>query len=380
MGFGLFVPEFRAEFSMSSAEVGYVSSLGFLGMLVGLVLAQPLLFRKGPYAPVVLGLAAATVGMAIVAASAGLPLLATGVFIAGSSAGFAWSPFNDAVNRKVADRDRPLALSEISTGTSAGIVIAGLAALALVLTDLSWRRCWEAFALASAAALVANWGALRRIGKAPCPAIDRKWSYLMQFRALPLFAIALVFGVVSSVYISFAADHLLNEGGVTGMPVAAVPALVFMVFGCFGFAGLVSGGARRRIGLFWLLRLLMCAGALSAALVALLPAGWLALLSSAALQGIFVMMTSAVMAFWSERLFPDLPSSGFAAALLATAAGSILGPAVAGLVSEAFGAETMFLGTAALPAITAILMRRNHIQERPQSTSASTLRGPAQEW
>ena len=81
------------------------------------------------------------------------------------------------------------------------------------------------------------------------------------------------------------------------------------------------------------------------------------------------MMTSAVLAFWSERQFPSLPSLSFTAALLAVAAGSVLGPAVAGFASSAFGADAMFLGTAALPAATAILLRNRHAQERPARTT-----------
>ena len=77
------------------------------------------------------------------------------------------------------------------------------------------------------------------------------------------------------------------------------------------------------------------------------------------------MMASAVLAFWSERLFPSLPSFSFTAVLLAAAAGSVLGPAVAGVVSDAFGTEVLFLGTAALPALVVLLLRDRHVRERP---------------
>lgn len=43
MGFGLFVPELKSVFSMSSSAVGLVSSLGFAGFFVGLLIAQWLL-------------------------------------------------------------------------------------------------------------------------------------------------------------------------------------------------------------------------------------------------------------------------------------------------------------------------------------------------
>lgn len=161
MGFGLFVPEFRSAFSMSTTAVGFVSSLGFLGFFAGLLIAQALLTRRGPKAPVLSGMIAATAGMAIVALAPTATILAVGVFLAASSAGFAWTPFNDAVHRKVCDVNRPTALSQISTGTSIGVVGAGLAALVMVLTGLSWRVFWMVFAVAGAVALIANQAALR---------------------------------------------------------------------------------------------------------------------------------------------------------------------------------------------------------------------------
>lgn len=125
MGFGLFVPEFKSVFSMSQSMVGLVSSFGFAGFFVGLLIAQFFVNRWGPEFPVLSGLIAATVGMGIVALAPNVPVLTTGVFVAASSAGFAWTPFNDAVHRKVREVDRPTALSKISTGTSVGIAAAG---------------------------------------------------------------------------------------------------------------------------------------------------------------------------------------------------------------------------------------------------------------
>ena len=139
MGFGLFVPEFKAAFDLSTASVGLISSLGFAGFFVGLLVAQQLLDRRGPMAPVLAGMGAATLGLAVVAMAPTAPVLALGVFTAALSAGYAWTPFNDAVHRKVRGVDRPTALSEISTGTSVGIATTGGIAVSMVLFGLDWR-------------------------------------------------------------------------------------------------------------------------------------------------------------------------------------------------------------------------------------------------
>ncbi|MCC6000999.1 MAG: MFS transporter [Pararhodobacter sp.] len=363
MGFGLFVPEFREAFSLSSSAVGFLSSLGFVGFLIGLLVAQALLNRRGPGLPVQSGLAAAMIGMGLVALAPGLPVLALGVFIAASSAGLAWTPFNTAIHSHVGNQKRQAALSVVSTGTGMGIALAGVAALVMALTGVTWRLCWAFLATASALALIGNWMAFRQIARHPGSGQGAGWKDLMQAAAVPLFAIGFAYGTTSAVYIAFAADHVVTSGGVPGVPVSAAPALVFILYGLFGLLGLLTGRIKDGVGLAWLLRLVMLAGALSVVLVALFPDDWIGLILSSGLQGVHVLMTSAVLAFWSERLFPMIPSLSLAAALLAAAAGSVLGPALAGIASDAFGARAMLLGTAILPVMTVIFLRNRHIRE-----------------
>lgn len=302
-------------------------------------------------------MAAASAGLATVAMAPNVIVLAAGVFMAASSAGFAWTPFNDAVHRKIEGVDCPSALSEISSGTSVGIFGTGLAALWMVYAGISWRVCWMVFAIAALVGLVGNFVVLRRIEKVP-PAKQtaHKWTSLLQGAAIPLFTVAFVFGATSAIYIAFAVDHMADVGGIPGLSNDTTPALVFVLYGLFGLTGLLTTRLQAMVGLPWLVRLLMLAGALSLAFTAILPGSWVGLLVSAGLQGVHVMVTSAVLALWSERLFPALPSFSFTSALLATAAGNVFGPSLAGLASTAFGATAMFLAAAALPAATLITL------------------------
>jgi len=349
---------------MSSTAIGFVSSLGFLGFVAGLLVSKMMLSWRGPESPVLTGLAAASLGMGIVAIAPSVPVLAAGVFLAASSAGFTWTPFNNAVNRKIGDLDRPIALSVISTGTAAGVIIAALAALAIVMGGLSWRVCWLLFSIASVAVLVGNWYVLRELQKDSRPGPRKSWKHLLSPAAAPIGIVSFVFGTSSAIYISFAADHFAASGGVPGMSSRASPALVYICYGVFGLAGLLTSRVRAITGLPALLRLLMISSALSIALVALAPGYWTGLIVSAGLQGMYVMMTSAVLAFWSERLFPSLPSVSLTAVLLVAAAGSVAGPAVAGAVTDMFGPQPMFLGTAALSAMGAIALRGSYLVER----------------
>jgi len=365
MGFGLFLPQLKTAFPISTQTAGLVSSLGFFGFFAGLLISQAMTDRRGPRLPIVAGLVAATIGMGIVAAAPNLVVLSVGVLLAMSSAGFSWTPFNNAMHRTIDEGWRQAALSSVSSGTSLGIAAAGAAALAMNLSGISWRLCWAAFALASALALLGNWLALWEVAGTPGPTPAQGWRALLRPAFVPPLAIGLCYGTTSAIYISFAADRIAQAGGVAGLPADMSGNLVFICYGVFGLLGLVTGSAKAATGLPWLLRLLMLACALSFALAALWPTSWTGVILSAGLQGLYAMMMSAVLSFWSDRLFPALPSQSFTAVLLAVAAGSVVGPAVAGFVSDALSGASMFLGTAALAAATAALVRSRHISETP---------------
>ncbi|MEX0759970.1 MAG: MFS transporter, partial [Tistlia sp.] len=194
MGFGLFLPQFKSVFGISTQSAGFVSSLGFLGFFVGLLVSQVMTNRTGPRLSIVCGLVAATLGMGIVAAAPNLPVLSVGVLLAMSSAGFSWAPFNNVIHRKVEDGSRPAALSLVSTGTSLGIAAAGGAALLMSIGGISWRLCWATFAIASVVSLLGNWMALREVAGTPGPGVTQRWSLLLQPPAIPLLGIGLCYG------------------------------------------------------------------------------------------------------------------------------------------------------------------------------------------
>jgi predicted MFS family arabinose efflux permease len=357
-GFGLFLPEFREAFDISSGTAGLISGAGFTCFLLALVAAQALDTRRGPRAPVALGLMAAALGAGIVAAATNVALLALGTVLVMSSAGFAWTPFNDAVHRALPEAERPRSLSVVSTGTSIGVTAAAICAAAVALSGMSWRVAWAIFATAAGAAAIGNLAALRSVRGASGPMPEAAVRRLLARRAWPLHAAGLSFGITTAIYISFAADRIVAAGGLPGTQAALAAPIVFVAYGVFGLAGLGTGCVRARIGLPTLLRALLLASTASHVLVALAPTGWAAVILSAGLQGLYVMMASAVLSFWSERLFPALPSTGFTAALLAVAAGSIAGPVVAGLLRDAAPDAAIFLGAAAVSGLSAFLLPR----------------------
>jgi predicted MFS family arabinose efflux permease len=369
MGFGLFLPAFRDEFALSTSTAGLIASGGFLAFLLALLASAWLGRRHGERLPVITGGMLASAGLVAVAGASEPGLLALGIALAGASAGLCWSPFNDAAERVLPHAARAGALSVISTGTTAGVLVAAGLALAVSEGLLGWRAAWIGFALGGLGlALAARTGlpsssrgakptrdAVAEIVQAGLPG-DREapGPDLTQRAAMPLYSTAICFGMTNAVFLSFAADRVVAAGGLSGLPDAAASAVIFLGYGTCGVLGLATGRVEARIGLAALFCAIFAAGALSLVLVALAPTSWSAVLAASGLHGVAIMMVSAVFSFWSLRLFPGRGTVGFTATLLCMAAGSVLGPALAGLLAASLGPQVMFLAAAVPPLVTSL--------------------------
>jgi len=353
MGFGLFLPGFREDFALSTTFAGFIASGGFLAFLLALPLTAWLAERIGQRVPVVVGALSATAGFAVVATATSVPALAAGVALAGASAGFCWAPFNDAVERIVPESLRPGALSAIATGTTLGVAAAGALAIGVTFDAFDWRMAWGIFALAGVVAVVAARLGLPG-GRQEARGVSMPAPRLLRRAAWPLHAAALLYGATNAVYLSFAADRVVGAGGLPGLPEAAASAVIFVSYGVCGLVGAATGWMEARLGLSALLSAIFVAFAASVALIALAPGSWAGVVLSAGMHGAAVMTISAVLSFWSLRLFPGCGSLGFSAALVATASGSVLGPALAGSLVDLIGATQTFL-LASLPAAAVAL-------------------------
>jgi predicted MFS family arabinose efflux permease len=210
---------------------------------------------------------------------------------------------------------------------------------------------------------VVNWVALRGIrGGAPRGADAyggddaEGFRSLLRARSVPLYGVAFSFGVTSSVFLSFAVDHATDVGALGGPGSSGFGPTMFLALGAAGSLGLFAGEFEHRFGLRRLLMCIFICSFASLMLLGLAPGSWGAVLASAALQGAFIMTISAVLAFWSLRVFPFIPSLSFTAVLLIVATGNVAGPALAGLAAVHFGMGPTFLAAGGLSLLTALAM------------------------
>jgi predicted MFS family arabinose efflux permease len=351
-GYGLFAPDFREEFGLSTGTVGVIGSGLQAGFLLALVATALLVARLGPRLLVAAGGVSATVGMLLVAVSPNVATLASGVIVAGMTAGFCWSPYNDLARHTVAARSRTRVLSVVSTGTTLGIAASGLVALAAVVGGLPWRAAWLVFVAGAVLSAVLNALLLPRIPASRSKATTREGAaapgrgvgWLLRAGSAPLFVVASSFGVVNAFYWSFNAD-LVSSAGV---PLPNAGPVLYVALGVTGFAGLLTGDLVDRVGLGPTLRLTLLFLGAGAGLLGVLPGSLVAVGASAVFYGAGVMLMSALLSVWSSKVFDERPSEGFTAALVLFGVGGVVGPAALGALGAAFGLGTAFVAAAAL--------------------------------
>jgi predicted MFS family arabinose efflux permease len=343
-GYGLFVPDFRGEFGISTSVAGAIGSGLQGGFLLALVATVLLVGRLGPRLLIAAGGFSATVGMLLVALAPNGVALAAGVCVAGMTAGFCWSPYNDLAGWNVRAGVRSRVLSVVSTGTTMGIAVSGLVALAAVVGELPWRAVWLAFVAGAVLSAVLN--ALLLKGMSAGGETARRPGVGWVFRAgsSSLFIVASSFGVVNAFYWSFNADIASSSG----LPLPNAGPVLYAVLGVAGFAGLLTGDLVDRFGLDSTLRFtILCLGA-GSLLLGIAPGSVAVVGVAALLYGAGVMFMSALLSLWSSTVFPERPSQGFTAALLFFGVGGVVGPAVLGAVGGAFGLGSAFVVAAVL--------------------------------
>lgn len=351
-GYGLFLPQIREEFGLSTEVVGLIASGTYAGFMAALFAVALLTPRFGPRLPVVAGALSAASGMALVAWSQNTLTLAAGVILAATSAGWTWSPYNDAAERMVPAGLRARVLSIVSTGTTVGIAAAGVIALA---AGEVWRASWIIFASFALIALIYNAMVLPdKSGDAQI----KYWPGLRWFlrrEAAPLFVVTTSFGVVSSIYWSFAVDHVSRNAEFPLPMGLSLGPLLFVVLGVGGVAGFFTGEALRRFGHGNVLRAVLFSGVVAATLLGIAPGLWPVATISALLFGVYVMTMAALISVWSSLVFPESPSTGFSATLLTLALGSVLAPVSMGVLAAAYGYGVVFLLCGAIAMLTMLV-------------------------
>ena len=339
-GYGLLLPDMRAEIGIGAGAAGLISSAAYASYLVANIGVVRLTTLWGPRVAVGAAAAFAALGMSAIAMANGAAALAMGVLLAGAAAGMAFPPYADIVDRDVSVQRRDVVWSTISSGTSWGVALAG--PVAIVAGD-HWRTAWVAFVVLAVAvgAVSVLLAPARTSEQLRRPQLSISWFFCPRSR--PLLVSAVLVGGGSSVWWAFSVDAMRNAG-----LDATSARIVYAVCGAAMLLASFSGVVFERRGLrpSYLGSTALLAASLG--LLAVATANVPAALVAAVLFGAFYATVIAAHGIWSAKVFAGHPAAGLAAVSTALTLGTLAGPVLAGIMIQYGGYAPTLIGAAAV--------------------------------
>ena len=353
-GFGLHLPQFKADLGLTSGVAGAVAAGSYLAYCAAAVLALRLVGRGCPRRALWWAGGSAAVGAVVVATAGATPVLAVGALVAGSGAGVASPALVAAVAATVPAAAEARSQAVVTSGTGAGVVAGGLVALAW---PAGWREAWLGFAVC---ALLVTWWVDRSACWYPSPERGRSGAGLRPRRLLRALTAGLLAGAGGAGVWTFGPDVVTASGSspeVTG--------LLWCLLGVAALLGGLSGSLVRRVGLAAAWRMPAGTAALGTVLLAWRPgsvvvAGW-----ALALFGCGFVALSGVLIAWGSHLAPQAPAQATAVLFVALTAGQAAGAAFLGALADAAGATSAFTAAAGLLASAALAAPRNRGRTSP---------------
>jgi MFS family permease len=348
--FGLTLPDLRDDPSLSTTGLsdpllGLIAGATFAGFLAGIVGAPLLAARRGPRAPTTLGGVCGALGALLVVLSGSPGVLAAGAILAGSAAGWVWAPYSDLVEALARPVVRPGLLSAISTGTSGGLVLTGVVAIA---AGGQWRVVWAATALGSVAAALLNLAWVPAVRRASGEGTRRRlpWAALVAPTGY-----AVVYQVATALGFTYGAEVARAAGLAAG-----VRPVLFVIIGVIGLTGLAAGALATRFG-----SRRVAAGCLVVLGIALglfaigdrSPV--LALLAAAVFASVYL-VGAAVLAVWTAAVAPADSGRALTATMVVGAVGAIVAPVVVGGLVPALGLPALLVAAGVLSVVVGLVL------------------------
>ncbi len=358
-GFGLYLPQFRADLGLTSGTAGGIAAVSCLAYCAAAVLGLHLVDRGRARRALWSAGVSAAGGALVVAAAEATPVLAIGALVAGSGAGAASPALVAAVARTVPPSAEPRSQAVVNSGTGAGVVVGGLVVLAW---PEEWRWAWLGFA---GGALLTTWWVDRSACWCPLPADPgRPPSGLRPLRLVRPLAAGLLAGAGGAGVWTFGPDVTTRSGLST-----QVAGLLWCLLGAAALLGGLSGSVVRRAGLPAAWRVSAAITATGTVLLAWWPGSVVVAAGALALFGCGFVALSGVLIAWGSRLVPAAPAQATALLFIALTAGQAAGAALLGALADAVGAPVTFVAAAGLVSAAALVAPRDVRRTPPAGRS-----------
>ena len=319
-GYGLLLPDMRADVQMTASTAGLISSAAYLSYMAANIGVVAVLTRWGPRVAVGGAALLAAVGMGVIAGAHSVMLLAIGVVVAGAAAGMSFPPYADIVAGQVRPEKRDVGVVHDQLRDGLGCCPRRSDRHRRRARSGEWhgRSSWRSAVVVGALAVFHAPAAEDR--RARLPQLSITWFFCPKSR--PLLLSAVLVGVGSSVWWAFSVDAM-RQAGID----SSAARLTYAVCGVGDAARLVQ---RRGV------RAVRASSQLSGLDVPcsprplppsdLPPRTWPPRMLAAIVFGAVYATVIAVHGVWSSRVFEDHPSAGLAAVNTALTIGTLAGP------------------------------------------------------
>ncbi|MEU2348647.1 MFS transporter [Modestobacter sp. NPDC049651] len=334
-GYGVFLPQFRADLGVTSSVAGAIAAGSYLAYCAAALAGARLVAAGRARGSLWLAGLSAAAGAVLVGVAWSVPALAVGALVAGSGAGAASPALVAAVADTVAPDVEARAQAVVNSGTGAGVVAGGLLVLAWV--D-GWRSLWLGFAVAAVlttwwADRSATWSAARDRPRSTGPRAGRA-------RAVTAAGLA---GAGGTAVWTFGRD-LTTGSGLSDQVTGAL----WCLLGAAALLGGLSGRLVERAGLRGAWVATAAATAAGTGLLAWRPGSVVVAAVALAVFGCGFVALSGVLISWGTALAPEAAAQTTAALFVALTVGQAAGALLLGALADAAGSVPAFVVAAGL--------------------------------
>lgn len=373
-GYSAILPEMQAQLGLTGQQSGALASWNLAGYVVLAVVGGVLATRFGVRTVVSVGVAVATVGMAITGFAGGAGTASLARLLTGLGGGLVLVPSTALMSAWFTCGRRGLASGIVSGGMALGLIVSGPLVPRIISAggDDGWRIAWFVLAGIALVFAIANPLVMRNRpyqagsprSATPRPRLD--WRRVVGSRyAWHLGVVYMMWGYAYMIYFVFLQKRLIGDLGFS----AESAGNVFMILGVASLAcGFIWGWVSDRVGRKAAMVVMLAVEGAGSALLALGP-GTPWIIVSAVIFGLTAVgFVGIVGASCGDRFGADLAPASFGFVTLFVGIGQAIGPVVAGILEDAHGSLApgfwMSAGVFAVATSVALLLGPSTAHER----------------
>lgn len=333
--YGLFLPSINNDLKMGPTESGIISSLFYLSYCFSIIYSTLKTNKIGPRKMIILGGLFVFIGLILISIAPNSFILSLGVIFAGSSTGIVSPPFGYAISMWIRLHEQGKANTWINSGTSIGLVFAGITSL---FTILDWRSTYLLYAVITLFILIWNYNSIPKqekelnVNTALFTLTEIKYSK-------KLILASLILGISTATYWTFSKSYVESTGYYSVFSLS----IFWILIGLFGIIGGISGSLIDKKGLKFSYNLSVLLMTISSLLLAFTSKLWLLPFISSSLFGASYIFLTGVLLIWGIKIFLKNASIGIGLPFLLLSLGQVIGSLIAGILIDIFEFEITFL-------------------------------------